>query len=572
MTELIKLDQSNPFLTSKVKRRSDASPCRILFLYPNERGMSTIPPSIAVLSQILKDEGHTTSLFDTTFYKFDDEISIEDSDLTKTKALEFRPVTESNVTESDLADTNQQLQQVKPMGDIHEQDDDDLHFKKTTRSAVEDFVKAIKQFKPHLIAVSCTETTFLRGVKLINETRDMGIINVFGGVFPTFAPELAMKYDEVDMCCVGEGENAIIDLANSISNGDDYSNITNLWVKKNTGNITKNSISRPVEIDKLPQVTDVGLFGEKRFYRPMGGKIRRLLPVETHRGCPYTCSFCNSPGQNRLYGDGDFNKGLSFFRKKSMDLVKNEIINHIEKYDIEYVYFWADTFLAWTDEEFNQFIDMYSNIKLPFWCQTRIETINEDKFRKMRDVGLDRITFGMEHGNEKFRAEVVKREYSNEDAIEKMKIVEKLGITYSVNNIIGFPDETRELAFDTIEINRHFNSDSLSCSIFVPFHGTELHELSVKRGYLDPNVICAVSNSGESILNMPQWDKKDMTRLRDVFAMYVKFPKDRWPEIKEAETNSTLRDQLSNEYINTFWSKSSAKIEDDVAEAAKGLI
>ena len=53
----------------------------------------------------------------------------------------------------------------------------------------------------------------------------MGIINVFGGVFPTFAPELAMKYDEVDMCCVGEGENAIIDLANSISNGDDYSKI-----------------------------------------------------------------------------------------------------------------------------------------------------------------------------------------------------------------------------------------------------------------------------------------------------------------------------------------------------------
>ena len=134
LTDLVQLGESNPFLTSKVKRRSDASPCRVLFLYPNERGMSTIPPSIAVLSQILKDEGHVTSLFDTTFYKFDDEIAIEDSDLTKTKALEFRPVTESNVKESDLSDTNQQLQQVKPVGDIHDQDDEDLHFKKTTRS------------------------------------------------------------------------------------------------------------------------------------------------------------------------------------------------------------------------------------------------------------------------------------------------------------------------------------------------------------------------------------------------------------------------------------------------------
>ena len=429
----------------------------------------------------------------------------------------------------------------------------------------------MKDFEPDLIAVSCTETTFLRGLKIIDETRDLGIKNIFGGVFPTFAPDLALQYQNVDMVCVGEGENAIIDLCNSVSNGDDYSHVTNIWVRQKDGSISKNSISRPVDIDELPPITDVGLFGEERFYRPMGGKIRRLLPVETHRGCPYTCAFCNSPGQNRLYGDGDFLKGMSFFRKKSMELVKDEIENHMKKHNVEYIYFWADTFLAWTDAEFQEFCKMYSKIKLPFWCQTRIETIEEDKFRMLKDVGLDRITFGLEHGNEDFRREVVKREYSNEDAIKKIELVDKLGITFSINNIIGFPDETRDLAFDTIELNRSFNSDNTSCSILVPFHGTELHDLCVKRGYLDPNIICAVSNSGESILKMPQWSKDDITHLRDVFAMYVKFPKNRWPEIKEAETNIELREKLSEEYIKTFWSKSSAKIEDDIADAAKGL-
>ena len=543
--ELIELEKQNPFLTSKIKRKQNTKDARILFLYPNERGMSTIPPSIATLSQILKNEGHETALFDTTFYKFDDELTIEDSDLVNQKALTHRPVL-----------------------DI---DDDELHFKKTTRSAVEDFKASIVDFKPDIIAVSCTETTFLRAINVLKQTRDMGVVNIFGGVFPTFAPELVMSYKEVDMLCVGEGENSIIDLANSISNEEDYSNVTNLWIRQKDGTIKKNSVSRPVDINELPPITDIGLFGEKRFYRPMGGKIRRLLPVETHRGCPYTCSFCNSPAQNRLYGDGDFAKGLSFFRKKRMDLVKTEIENHIKKYKVEYIYFWADTFLAWTDKEFDEFIKMYSAIKLPFWCQTRIETIVEEKFRKLKDVGLDRITFGMEHGNEKFRKDVVKREYSNEDAVKKIKIVEDLGITFSVNNIIGFPDETRELAFDTIELNRRFNSDNTRCSIFVPFHGTELHELAVKRGYLDPKTICAVSNSGESLLNMPQWDKKDITRLRDVFAMYIKFPKSRWPEIKEAETDSALRSKLSDEFIKTYWSKSSAKIEDDIANAAKGL-
>ena len=538
-------EPENPFETSKVKRKLKTKDCRILFLYPNERGMSTIPPSITALSQILKDEGHQTALFDTTFYKFDDEITIEDSEVTKSKSLENRPVLE--------------------------RDDDDIHFKKTTRSAILDFETSIETFKPDFIAVSCTETTFLRAIKLIEKTRHKNIKNLFGGVFPTFAPDLVMNYKNVDMVCVGEGENAIIDLANSISNNEDYSNVTNLWIRKNDGTIAKNSISRPVNIDEIPPVTDIGLFGEKRFYRPMGGKIRRLLPVETHRGCPFTCSFCNSPGQNRLYGDGDFKKGMSFFRKKSMDLVKTEIENHIEKYDVEYIYFWADTFLAWNDDEFNQFCDMYKEFKLPFWCQTRIETIVEDKFRRLKDLGLDRVTFGLEHGNEKFRRDIVKRDYTNDAAVRKIKIIEKLGITFSVNNIIGFPDETRELAFDTIELNRRFNSDNTSCSILVPFHGTELHSYAVEKGYLDPNVICAVSNSGESLLNMPQWDKKDMTRLRDVFAMYIKFPKDRWPEIKRAETDDVLRSKLREEFVKTYWSDSNAKIEDDIAEAAKGL-
>ena len=545
MSNIVQVEESNPFLTSKIRRKPNTSDARILFLYPNERGMSTIPPSIAGLSQILKNENHVTSLFDTTFYKFDDELAIEDSDLVTQKVLTNRPVL-----------------------DI---DDDDLYFKKTTRSAINDFRSAVKDFSPDIIAVSCTETTFLRGLKIIDETRDLGVKNMFGGVFPTFAPELVMQYPNVDMLCVGEGENAIIDLANSISNKDSYSNITNLWIRQDDGTIIKNSVSRPVDINGVPAISDIGLFAEQRFYRPMGGKIRRLLPVETHRGCPYTCSFCNSPGQNRLYGDGDFFKGMSFFRKKSMDLVKEEIENHIKKYNVEYIYFWADTFLAWNDQEFDEFIKMYSQIKLPYWCQTRIETVGEEKFRKMKDVGLDRITFGLEHGNEDFRRDVVKREYSNEDAVEKIKIVEKLGITFSINNIIGFPDETRELAFDTIELNRQFNSDNTSCSILVPFHGTELHDLCVKKGYLDPNVICAVSNSGESLLNMPQWDKKDITRLRDVFAMYIKFPKNRWPEIKEAETNVELREMLREEFVKTYWSNSAAKIEDDIAKAAKGL-
>ena len=154
-------------------------------------------------------------------------------------------------------------------------------------------------------------------------------------------------------------------------------------------------------------------------------------------------------------------------------------------------------------------------------------------------------------------------------AIELMQIPSELDIPFSVNNIIGFPDETRELAFDTIELNRQFKSDDTSCSILVPFHGTELRRVAEQKGYIEKDSIFTISNTSEdSVLNMPQWPKEDIINLRNTFAMYVKFPKDRWPEIKLAETNKEIHKKLSDEFIETYWSDR----DKDVKEAAKGLI
>ena len=83
---------------------------RILFVYPNERHMSTIPPAIALLSQLLKDKGHTTDIFDTTFYEFNDDITLEDPDKGTERSLQNRP--------------NQDVE------------DDDLHFKKIIKILV----------------------------------------------------------------------------------------------------------------------------------------------------------------------------------------------------------------------------------------------------------------------------------------------------------------------------------------------------------------------------------------------------------------------------------------------------
>ena len=82
-------------------------------------------------------------------------------------------------------------------------------------------------------------------------------------------------------------------------------------------------------------------------------------------------------------------------------------------------------------------------------------------------------------------------------------------------------------------------------------------------------VTFTISNTSEdSVLDMPQWPKEDIVKLRNTFAMYVKFPKSRWPEIKKAEDDPEIHKKLSDEFIDTYWSDR----DKDVKEAAKGLI
>ncbi len=479
-----------------------------------------MPPSIALLSRILKNAGIEVDIFDSTDYEI--ELDQVDADRVKSDNLQVIPY--------------QSIDRISK-GDVFS-----------------GFEKKVLDFKPDLIAMTSTESTFLLGISFLRElrNRNIHILTILGGVFATFAPWLVMRYPEIDICAVGEGEHSLLNLCKALERGEDYSSISGLWVKRG-GEIIKNPMSPAVDIEENPTNLDISLFDDIRLYRPMAGSMYRMLSVETHRGCPFTCAFCNSPSQNTLFSGNHAGK---FFRKKSPAKVKEEIEFYRDEYGIEYVFFWADTFLAYSKREFDEFCEMYSDIGLPFWCQTRAETITEHHMKKLVEIGLHRISFGVEHGNEKFRREVILRYCTNEVMIDAFAIVSDHGVPFNVNNIIGYPDETRELVFDTINLNRQFNAESMSCSILMPFHGTNLYTLSVDKGYIPPDVICP-SNNDEAIMNMSSMSKDEIMGLSRTFPMYVKFPKTRWPEIARAEARTDegnriyadLRAEFASEFL-----------------------
>ena len=81
---------------------------------------------------------------------------------------------------------------------------------------------------------------------------------------------------------------------------------------------------------------------------------------------------------------------------------------------------------------------------------------------------------------------MLNKRYSNEQMITAGNILATAGIPLTLNNILGFPEETRSLVFDTIKLNRQIPFDTTNAYAFTPFHGTPLHEFCVNKGWIDP--------------------------------------------------------------------------------------
>ena len=163
---------------------------KVLFVYPNKEGYPIIPLGISVLAGILKYHGHRVDIFDVTFMM---------PERIDHKAREKTGVVKKVDVE-------------KYWGSGDKIDID------------EEFRKKILSFRPDLIAFSIVENNYgcaKKLFKIAKETVKTPI--VVGGIFPTIAPEIFIEDENTDIICMGEGENALVELAKRIQEGRDFS-------------------------------------------------------------------------------------------------------------------------------------------------------------------------------------------------------------------------------------------------------------------------------------------------------------------------------------------------------------
>ena len=445
---------------------------KILFLYPNKIFDGILPFGISLMAAYLKQGGHEVKLFDAINY--DNEAT--DSKIGE-KHGEFVPV--------------------------------EMPPKKPGEQLQKDLNELVRQFDPHIIGVSTTSFLFNAAIDMIRQLPKHNALVAFGGVHSEVCPDETIASPLIDIICIGEGELAILELADAIQENRDFTRIKNLWVK--TGDtIHRNNLREFQSLDELLYY-DWSMF-DRQFYKPFLGKLYKCGHYELSRGCPYHCSYCSNSYLKEL-----FKACGPHHRERGIGRAMRELEHIKQEYGLQMLKFWDESFLAMRMERLEEFATQYkSSIGLPFIIQTRPETVSESKMALLKSAGCVAISMGIESGSKRIRDEVLNRPMADEMIINAFKTVKKFGIRSSAFNMIGLPFETEEDVRKTIELNRKADPDSVGVSFFYPFQGTKLREVCEREGFIGKDSHEINIREG-SMLDMPQLGKERLVELRKLF-------------------------------------------------------
>ncbi len=371
--------------------------------------------------------------------------------------------------------------------------------------------QSIKESNPDFLAFSIMSHDHKWAVETATKLKKkFNIPIIFGGAHPTFFPKI-IDYPGVDIVCVGEGEYALLDLADKFKKGD-IRKIQNLWVKEKK-EIFKNPVRPLVDnLDSFP-------FPDRELYYRRY-KFLKEFPTKrfiTSRGCPYNCTFCFNHVMRQMYKG----KGKPV-RIRSPENIVGEI-NHIRKeYGLKTVRFSDDTFTL-NHKWLLEFLDVYKKkVGLPFTCLCRANELNEEVVKKMKEANCASTTFGIETGNEELRNKVLRKNLTDEQIVNAAKLLRKYKLKFGTYNMIGLPGETIEDAFKTIRINAKIKANFPTISIFQPYPETELARYAIHEGMLDENFSIEHLGTMHSALKLK--NGKELQNLHKFFYLCVTMP------------------------------------------------
>lgn len=470
---------------------------RVMFLYPNHEGYFRCPVGLTLIMTVVENAGHEVKLFDTTFMNTDEN----KDNATREQAGLVKPVTLDNYFD-----------------------------KKSTSEIENEWISAVKAFKPDLIATTIVEDAYTYAHRLLGLAKQVSDAKVVvGGSMPTVVPRVMIENPNIDFLVEGEGEVAFVELIDALLKDGDVSNVPNLWyqdkgVTKNTG------LVKYLDMDEIP-FQKLDFWDDKHFTKPYDGKLRNTGFFEGSRGCMHRCHYCI----NRAFQVFQEEAG-KVRRNKSPRRIIDEVkfINKTRNFDL--IMFTDDNFLGRQPKELNEFFELWEKeVNIPYWINTCIETVNEQNLPLLKKSGCVGIAIGLETGSDWVRRNLLlKGKMDNSFYMEKFGLMAKYKIRSTANNMLGIPGEYEEDFFETIKLNKQIRAldpelTSFDVSYMAPYMGTVIHNIALDMNLIEPHTEPGFKGMSKAKITMrheptmknPCMSKEKTMELHDDFMKYV---------------------------------------------------
>lgn len=340
-----------------------------------------------------------------------------------------------------------------------------------------DWTGKLKEYDPQIVAFSYTtgmQDLVMGYTQVVKNTVDAMVVH--GGPHPTFVPDL-IERGPVDAVCRGEGEVALVDLADRMQRGEDWTDTKNFWFRT-PGGIVKNP-QRPIMTEA--EYEAIGAPDRELVYdaAPLYAEADRKVFV-TMRGCPMDCTFCfHHAWRKKVYSLSK----VEYTRRRSVSALIAEVNALRERYPIRMAHLVDDIFNLrnpWIEE----FADRWpSEVGLPFDCILMANMTVERHIKLLKKAGCIYTRIAFEAANDFMRNQVYKKNTSRTQLLNAAQWIKQEGIRLGSLNMVGGPGATLEDELSTLDLNIEAKVDHPLVSLLQPYPMTDINDMTASMGF-----------------------------------------------------------------------------------------
>lgn len=305
---------------------------------------------------------------------------------------------------------------------------------------------------------------------------------ILGGPIISTMPKLAFEDIGVDYGVIGEGEETVVDLIDSVVKKKSLRKVKGIIFRENNEIIITEKRNPPDDLDSLPFPDFEGLEFKRQLDNTHCNSMAyatvidypRIYPLLASRSCPFQCTFC-------YHG--------TKYRQRSIKNILSEINYAIDKYDVNFLLIYDDCF-AFDKERLKKFCSEIKKImrlkkkEIKWMCQLMVSLVDEKLLKMLKDAGCVSISYGFESYSSivlKSMKKAITPEQINFAFHETIK--NKLNV--QANFIFGDIAETKE----TVEKTLNWwikNAKNQIFLVFVrPYPGSELYAHCLRKGIIN---------------------------------------------------------------------------------------